>query len=213
MINILSCNNSTSTVEEIKARLSIEDIFHICFPGNQLTRRNNKLWSKCVFHQEKTASLCLDPQKNRFYCFGCHAHGDQIDLYALAHRFSNREAIKQIAAELGLSRILTPEERAKLIKERARRKQEAKINEDIEKAVRQARDDCWSIEGWIYLFKKYIYDERDLDRPGPEFALKNLAYIEYLGDLFLYGTDIDKLRAMRLFRRWEVWQNASGLIR
>lgn len=35
----------------------------------------------CVFHQEKTPSLCLWPS-GRFLCHGCGAEGDMVDFVA-----------------------------------------------------------------------------------------------------------------------------------
>jgi len=30
----------------------------------------------CPFHQERTASWCIDHKTGRHYCFGCHQRGD-----------------------------------------------------------------------------------------------------------------------------------------
>ena len=36
--------------------------------------------ARCPFHPDKRPSLRLYPE--HFYCFGCHAHGDVVDLTA-----------------------------------------------------------------------------------------------------------------------------------
>lgn len=36
--------------------------------------------ARCPFHEDHTPSLKLYP--DHYYCFGCHAHGDVIDLLA-----------------------------------------------------------------------------------------------------------------------------------
>ena len=49
--------------------------------GLHLRRRGAKEWACCPLHGEKTASLCFY-EDGRWYCFGCHRHGDAVDLYA-----------------------------------------------------------------------------------------------------------------------------------
>jgi DNA primase len=44
-----------------------------------LIPRQQKFWATCPFHkngQERTPSLQIDPQKQLWHCFGCHAGGD-----------------------------------------------------------------------------------------------------------------------------------------
>ena len=43
----------------------------------------------CPFHNDRTPSMKVD---SRFYCFGCGASGDVIDLAALLHGLGKREA-------------------------------------------------------------------------------------------------------------------------
>lgn len=40
-----------------------------------LKRRGRKWWGLCPFHVEKTPSFSVDPEKQLFYCFGCHTGG------------------------------------------------------------------------------------------------------------------------------------------
>ena len=60
-----------------------------------------KAYACCLFHAEKTPSLCLYPDSGGFYCFGCHAHGDAIALYAQALSLSPLEAAKRVCADFG----------------------------------------------------------------------------------------------------------------
>ncbi|HBK53541.1 MAG TPA: DNA primase, partial [Syntrophomonas wolfei] len=54
-------------LEEILNRL---DIVEIVSESVNLSRKGNRYWGLCPFHQEKTASFCVTPDKNMFYCFG-----------------------------------------------------------------------------------------------------------------------------------------------
>ncbi len=121
---------------------------------------------------------------------------------------SNQEAIKGLAARLQLRTDRTPEERQAARAAREARRLKKALNHDMEEMIKAARRDCWEIEGWIHTVRKHIRTERDLDRPGPIWALQNQTYIEYLGGLFL-GEPTQQLEAARLLRRWQAWQTTG----
>ena len=55
---------------------------------------------RCLFHDEKTPSMKLYP--NNYYCFGCGAHGDVIDLVQAIFNKKPVDAAKRINADFGL---------------------------------------------------------------------------------------------------------------
>ena len=59
---------------------------------------NRSGMARCPFHDDHTPSLKVD---DRFYCFGCHAQGDVIDLTARLLGISNYSAAKQLAQDFG----------------------------------------------------------------------------------------------------------------
>lgn len=69
--------------------------------GIRTRRSGGKAYACCLFHAEKTPSLCLYPSDGGFYCFGCHAHGDAVALYAQALSLSPLEAAKRVCADFG----------------------------------------------------------------------------------------------------------------
>lgn len=69
--------------------------------GIRTRRSGGKAYACCLFHAEKTPSLCLYPGNGGFYCFGCHAHGDAIALYAQVLSLSPLEAAKRICTDFG----------------------------------------------------------------------------------------------------------------
>lgn len=71
--------------------------------GLPLKRSGGREWACCPLHQEKTASLCFYPD-GRWYCFGCHAHGDAVDLYAALYGKSKLEAATALAEDRALPR-------------------------------------------------------------------------------------------------------------
>lgn len=207
----MSCIYSTSLPGEIKARIGIEEVFNACFPGYPMRRRGDRSWMKCVFHNERTPSAFLDHIKNRYKCFGCSTLLDQIGLYAKANGIRDGEAIKQLASQLGIYRELTAQERSAFKAEKEKREKQAAEKRQSELVVRQAKLDCWETEGFLHTLVRHIYCERDLDRPGPVFALRNLSYIENLGDIFLIDNNQEKQKAAKAYRGWEECQRTYGL--
>ena len=54
----------------------------------------------CPFHADRTPSMKLN--EDYFYCFGCGATGDVIDLAARLFDLSKYEAVQKLAADFGI---------------------------------------------------------------------------------------------------------------
>lgn len=78
------------------------DILRIVQSYVPLKRRGNRYWGCCPFHQEKTASFSVLPDKGFFYCFGCHAGGNAFKFISLIENISYFDAIKLQAEKLGI---------------------------------------------------------------------------------------------------------------
>ena len=55
----------------------------------------------CPFHADRTPSMKLN--EDYFYCFGCGASGDVIDLAARLFSLSGYDAVKKLAADFGIT--------------------------------------------------------------------------------------------------------------
>ena len=55
---------------------------------------NQAGFSKCLWHDEKTASLKYYPKNNRIYCFGCSKGGSVIDVVMQIRNLTFKEAIR-----------------------------------------------------------------------------------------------------------------------
>lgn len=90
---------SLSVVPTIKERLPIVDVIssYITVEGSG---KNFK--AKCPFHNEKTPSFYISPDRNSYYCFGCGAKGD---IFSFVEHFEGTDfmgALKILASRAGV---------------------------------------------------------------------------------------------------------------
>lgn len=87
-------------IVEIKAKLSIEDLVKDYV---QLKRAGRNLKGLCPFHQEKTPSFMVSPDKGIAYCFGCHQGGDIFKFYMAVEKVDFPEALNDLAERVGVA--------------------------------------------------------------------------------------------------------------
>jgi len=94
-----------ATINEIRSRVDIVD-----FIGRyvQLKKAGRNFKGLCPFHDEKTPSFNVSPDKQGFYCFGCQAGGDVVGFLMRNEALSFPEAVRTLARECGVE---VPEER------------------------------------------------------------------------------------------------------
>jgi len=103
-----------SFIEDLLTRLDIVDIV-----GRQVPLRKSgaNYVACCPFHSEKTPSFAVNAQKQFYYCFGCHAHGDGIQFLIEFQGLSFIEAVETLSAELGIPIPLDANQRTEVEKE------------------------------------------------------------------------------------------------
>src|SRR3954451_8834632 len=57
----------------------------------------------CPFHNEKTPSFGVNPEKGFFHCFGCHAGGDVFKFLELHEKVGFQAAVKMLAQKFGVT--------------------------------------------------------------------------------------------------------------
>ena len=87
-------------VDDLIGRIDIVDIIGGRLP---LTRAGKDYKARCPFHDEKTPSFTVAPDKQFYHCFGCGAHGTAIGFLMEYDRLSFHEAIEELAQQAGLS--------------------------------------------------------------------------------------------------------------
>jgi len=86
-------------LEEIRRRADIVDIVS---PYVRLRKAGRRLVGLCPFHQERTPSFTVDPEKGFWHCFGCKAGGDLFRFVEMMEKVTFIEAVELLARRLGL---------------------------------------------------------------------------------------------------------------
>lgn len=62
-----------------------------------LQKRGSNFWGLCPFHQEKTPSFTVNPQKQLYYCFGCGVGGNVINFVMAMENLPFKDVLAQLA--------------------------------------------------------------------------------------------------------------------
>ncbi len=86
-------------IDEVRARADIVEVV-----GRHLALRKsgNGYWALCPFHNEKTPSFHVEPERQIFHCFGCGEGGDLFGFRMRIESLDFPESIRLTAREVGL---------------------------------------------------------------------------------------------------------------
>ncbi len=86
-------------LEELSEKNPIEDVVGQYV---NLTRRGSNLFGLCPFHNEKTASFSVVPDKSMYYCFGCHKGGGVVNFIMEIEGLDYPDAVRFLAKRAGI---------------------------------------------------------------------------------------------------------------
>ncbi|PVY77022.1 DNA primase [Tamilnaduibacter salinus] len=86
-------------IEELMDRI---DLAELIGGRVQLKKAGANYKARCPFHDEKTPSFNVRPDKGFYHCFGCGAHGDAISFLREMDGLSFTEAVEDLAKRAGL---------------------------------------------------------------------------------------------------------------
>lgn len=78
------------------------DIVDLVSEHVQLTRRGRNFLGLCPFHEEKTPSFSVNPDRQFYHCFGCGVGGDVFKFIQEIDRVTFVEAVKFLAERAGI---------------------------------------------------------------------------------------------------------------
>ena len=90
---------SDELVEEIR---SGNDIVDVISGYVRLTKKGSTYFGLCPFHNEKTPSFSVSPNKQMYYCFGCGAGGNVITFLMEYENYTFPEALVVLANRIGI---------------------------------------------------------------------------------------------------------------
>jgi len=94
------------TIQEVQDRMDIVDIVSD-FVTLKRKGSGKYLWANCPFHDEKTPSFSVTPDRGIYKCFGCGKSGDSINFIMEHDGLSYVEAIRHLAQKYGIEIIET----------------------------------------------------------------------------------------------------------
>ena len=161
--------------ENIKAAISVKQAAE--HYGLKVSRNG---MACCPFHHDRHPSLKLN--ENYFFCFGCGAKGDVIDLVARMFELSGYEAAQRLAADFGIS---TEPGQAVAASCKPKRPNIRQFREDEMLCFRVLMDYLHLLEDWKVRYAPTTPDEPYDDRFVE--ALQMHCHIEYMADVLTVG--------------------------
>jgi hypothetical protein len=116
-----------------------------------LKRQGREFTGLCPFHNEKSPSFNVVPEKGFYHCFGCGAHGDAIAYVMARHGMKFTDAVRH---------ILQLPEQAPTRQAPRRDPSPAPVDRNLEKDIKAILDECTPITectaAFIYLHLRGI---------------------------------------------------------
>jgi DNA primase catalytic core len=176
---IYSISRNSDIFNDIKRNVDILAVIRR-YAGVELVQKGKDFRGLCPFHQEKTPSFTVNPEKGLFYCFGCGAGGDAVAFVSQLHGLKPIEAARLIAKDHGLASDVQPLSQ----EDRKRFREQQRIRER-----RKAFSD-WCDQKYLDLCSLWraIHEVKAID------WIDHIPDIERDLNILQYGSDNAKLR-------------------
>lgn len=93
-------------IDELLSRVDIVEVIDRRVP---LRKAGRDFQARCPFHEEKSPSFTVSPNKQFYHCFGCGAHGSAIGFLMAYEHLDFIEAVKELAKQAGVELPQTEE--------------------------------------------------------------------------------------------------------
>ena len=112
---------SEQTIQTVRQRT---DLVALIGETIKLVRRGRSWIGLCPFHQEKSPSFHVSPERGYFHCFGCHESGNAITFVMKTEGLSFPEAVRRLAEREGIEIEETATEQERREEAAARRQKD-----------------------------------------------------------------------------------------
>lgn len=90
-----------TTIDDVKSRLDIVDVVSSYVP--ELKKSGRTFKAPCPFHNERTPSFVVDPERQTWHCFGaCSTGGDVLEFVRRREGLDFKEALRLCAERAGV---------------------------------------------------------------------------------------------------------------
>jgi DNA primase len=86
-------------IDDLLARVDIVEVIEQRVP---LKKAGRDWTARCPFHDERSPSFTVSPNKQFYHCFGCGAHGSAIKFLMEYDRMEFPDAVEELASRVGL---------------------------------------------------------------------------------------------------------------
>ncbi|MEZ4391034.1 MAG: DNA primase [Polyangiales bacterium] len=86
-------------IDEVRSRIDLVELVGAYVP---LRRQGSSYVARCPFHDEKTPSFSVSPDRGLYFCFGCKASGDALRFYEHMEGVPFPEALRALAERAGV---------------------------------------------------------------------------------------------------------------
>lgn len=124
-----------SFIQDVISRTDIVELIQLRIG---LKKRGHNYLGLCPFHQEKTPSFNVNPEKQFYYCFGCSAHGNAISFLMAYDRMEFMDALQYLSAQLGVTIPTDESDKTQHVNHDEDYQLLAKINQYYQQQLRQS---------------------------------------------------------------------------
>ncbi len=90
---------SQNVIEDIKSKISLVELVSRYL---SLTKKGDRYWGLCPFHDEKTPSFSVIPDKGFYHCFGCGKSGSLFDFFMEMEHLNFPESVRILGESVGI---------------------------------------------------------------------------------------------------------------
>ncbi len=98
------------TDDSIERLRQTVDMAELVGAKTELKRSGQQLMGLCPFHDERSPSFSVDPDRKVFHCFGCGEGGDLFKFVQLTEGLNFRESVETLSDRYGVQMELTEED-------------------------------------------------------------------------------------------------------